>query len=105
MKAKARATALPTRNRTRDAEGVRPSEQKKLSFKDKHALETLPAKMDATRARIEELKSAIGDPALYARDPKRFATLTEELGRASTDLGVMEDRWLELEILRESLQG
>ena len=105
MKAKARITASQPRSRAREADAARPSEQKKLSFKDKHALETLPAKMDAARARLEELKAALADPALYGRDPKRFAALTEELGRASTDLSVMEDRWLELEILRESLQG
>lgn len=105
MKAKAKATAAQARPKARETDAARPSEQKKLSFKDKHALETLPAKMDAARVHIEELKAALEDPALYARDPKRFATLTEELGRASADLGVMEDRWLELEILRESLQG
>jgi ATP-binding cassette subfamily F protein uup len=53
--------------------------------------------------RIEQVKTALADPGLYARDPKKFGALTEELGKASTELTEMEDRWLELEILRESL--
>lgn len=103
MKAKAKATAAQARPKSRDADAPRPSEQKKLSFKDKHALETLPARMDAARLRIEQVKTALADPGLYARDPKKFGALTEELGKASTELTEMEDRWLELEILRESL--
>jgi ATP-binding cassette subfamily F protein uup len=103
MKAKAKATAAQARPKSRDADAPRPSEQKKLSFKDKHALETLPARMDTARLRIEQVKTALADPGLYARDPKKFSALTEELGTASTELTEMEDRWLELEILRESL--
>jgi ATP-binding cassette subfamily F protein uup len=105
IKSKARAAAVPARSKAREQETSRPNEQKKLSFKDKHALETLPGKMDAARARIDEIKRALADPALYARDQARFTALTGELGRVSADLGVMEDRWLELEILRESLEA
>ena len=61
--------------------------------------------MDALRTDIEKMKADLADPALYSRDPKRFTTLTERLGKATTELGEMEDRWLELEILRESLGG
>jgi len=53
---------------------------------------------------MEEMKAALTDPALYARDPWRFTTLTTELGKATADLATMEDRWLELEILRETLE-
>ena len=105
MKARTRSAAAASRPKTRDAEPTRASETKKLSFKDKHALETLPGKMDALRASMEEMKAALADPALYARDPKRFTSLSEKLGQATTELAGMEDRWLELEILRESLQG
>ena len=105
MKARTRSAAAASRPKSRDAEPTRASETKKLSFKDKHALETLPGKMDALRASMEEMKAALADPALYARDPKRFTSLSEKLGQATTELAGMEDRWLELEILRESLQG
>ena len=105
MKARTRSAAAASRPKSRDAEPTRASETKKLSFKDKHALETLPGKMDALRASMEEMKAALADPALYTRDPKRFTSLSEKLGQATTELAGMEDRWLELEILRESLQG
>jgi ATP-binding cassette subfamily F protein uup len=105
IKAKERAAAAPARSKVREQETSRSNEQKKLSFKDKHALETLPGKMDAARARIDEIRRALADPGLYARDAGRFTALTGELGQASADLGIMEDRWLELEILRESLEA
>ncbi len=105
VKARTRSATPAPRDKSRDMVEQRPAEQKKLSFKDKHALETLPGRMDALRADIEKMKADLADPALYSRDPKRFTTLTERLGKATTELGEMEDRWLELEILRESLGG
>ena len=104
MKARARAAAPQPRLKSRETDVQRPSEQKKLTFKDKHALQTLPAQMEALRNSMEEMKAALTDPALYARDPRRFTTLTTELGKATADLATMEDRWLELEILRETLE-
>ena len=105
VKARAKTAAASPREKSRDTSDVRPTEQKKLSFKDKHALETLPGKIEAVRAEIEKIKVAMADPALYSRDPKQFNTLSERLGKAASELAEMEDRWLELEILRESLGG
>lgn len=105
VKARTRPAAAASREKSRDTVEQRPAEQKKMSFKDKHALETLPRRMDEARAEIEKLKTDLADPALYSRDPKRFTALTERLGKATAELGEMEDRWLELEILRESLGG
>ena len=74
---------------------------KKMSFKDKHALETLPATIDKLLATIDKLRGALADADLYGRDPKLFARGTEALARAETDLAQAEERWLELEMLRE----
>jgi molecular chaperone DnaK len=54
---------------------------------------------------IEKMKAAMTDPNLYTRDPKQFTSLSDRLGKAEIELAEMEDRWLELEILRESLGG
>jgi ATP-binding cassette subfamily F protein uup len=105
VKARAKAAAPAPREKSRDMTEARPVEQKKLSFKDKHALETLPGKIEALRADIEKMKAAMTDPNLYTRDPKQFTSLSERLGKAESELAEMEDRWLELEILRESLGG
>ena len=76
----------------------------KLSFKDKHALETLPGEMAALESEIAKLHKDLGEPALYARDPKTFAARTDALAKAQEKLLLCEERWLELEILRESAE-
>ncbi len=78
---------------------------RKMSFKDKHALETLPSKIDKMLATIDKLRSALADPDLYTRDPKLFAKGTDALAKAETELAQAEERWLELEMMREELEG
>src|SRR5690606_32690785 len=45
----------------------------KLSFKQKHALETLPKEIARLDAEIVRLNTVLADANLYARDPKAFA--------------------------------
>ncbi|MFO1029176.1 MAG: ATP-binding cassette domain-containing protein [Acetobacteraceae bacterium] len=78
---------------------------RKLSFKDKHALETLPARMEALEKDIERLNTVLADPDLYARQPSRFTEATKALEAAQAALAAAEEQWLELEMLRESLEG
>jgi ATP-binding cassette subfamily F protein uup len=78
---------------------------RKMSFKDKHALEQLPAQMEKLQAGIAKLQGTLADPDLYRRDPAGFQKATEALTRATADLAAAEERWLELEMLRESLDA
>ena len=78
-------------------------ERRKLSFKDKHALETLPARMDALHREIAELKAKLEDEGFYARDPKGFNAVTTKLAAQEAELAASEERWLELEMLREEI--
>ncbi|HTJ58988.1 MAG TPA: ATP-binding cassette domain-containing protein [Devosiaceae bacterium] len=77
----------------------------KLSFKDKHALETLPGVITALEKEIAKLEAELADPALYTRDPAGFAkkskTLTEKQGARAK----AEEQWLELEVKREEVEG
>lgn len=82
-----------------------PAAKHKLSFKEKHALETLPKRMDELRALAARLQTELDDPQLYSRDAARFAKLSQALGKAQADLASAEEEWLELEILREELEG
>ncbi len=79
--------------------------RKRMSNKDKYALEALPGEMDALQAQIAKIELELADPALYARDPARFARLSEDLAAAQARLAEAEDRWLELEALREEIEG
>ncbi len=79
--------------------------KRRLSFKDKHALDTLPGRMDEWRGLKGRLRSALDDPGLYAREPARFATLSSNLAEVEAKLAAAEDEWLTLEMLREDAEG
>ena len=78
---------------------------RKLSFKDRHALETLPGQIERLQATIGKLRGALADPDLYRRDAALFQRATTALANAETELAQAEDRWLELEILREEMEA
>ncbi|CAN1547513.1 Uup ATPase components of ABC transporters with duplicated ATPase domains [Rhabdaerophilaceae bacterium] len=77
--------------------------KRKLSFQEKHLLDALPRTMDKLRAVISKLDAKLADPDLYVRDAKAFADASALLAKAQSELGAQEEKWLELEILREEL--
>ena len=77
----------------------------KMNFADTHALKTLPAQIEAAGVRIVALQHELSDPALYARDPARFAKLSAEMAKLVSARDMDEERWLALEMQRESLEG
>jgi len=79
--------------------------QRKLSFKEKHALETLPATMKKLESEIATLESKLADANLFTRDPKAFEQAASRLTAARQDLAKAEEQWLELEMKREALEG
>lgn len=85
------------------AEAPRAKTATKLSYKDARELDELPGRMDKLSAEIAKLEAEINDPGLYTRDRKRFDTATGRLDAARAELEAAEERWLELEALREEL--
>jgi len=83
---------------------ARPARQR-LSFKDKHALETLPQTIVALQAEAAALQTQLADPHLYTRDRATFETVSAALGELQHKIAAAEEKWLELEILREELAG
>jgi ABC transport system ATP-binding/permease protein len=79
--------------------------KRKLSFNEQHDLKTLPRRMSEMEAKIGKLQEVLADPNLYARDPVRFERAGAALSDLQADLAAAEDRWLELEMLREELGG
>ena len=77
--------------------------RRRMTFKDKHALETLPTTIAALRAEAVKLQSKLDDPQYYARDRAAFEQTTAALGDLQRRIEVAEEQWLELEILREEL--
>ncbi len=83
----------------------RTSTQSKLSYKDARALEELQARMPALETEISELEKMLADPDLYARDADLFHKTTERHDTLKAELEAAEERWLELEMKREELEG
>jgi ABC transport system ATP-binding/permease protein len=78
--------------------------KRRLSFNEKHALETLPKTMATLQAKVRDLHQRLDDPGLYARDRKAFDDTSAALTAAQAELASAEERWLELEVLREEIE-
>jgi ATP-binding cassette subfamily F protein uup len=78
--------------------------RRKLSFNEKHALETLPAKIAGLEAEIARLQAVIGDATLFARDRAAFDQTSRALAGAQAELAAAEERWLELELRRGEVE-
>ncbi|NUS71216.1 MAG: ABC-F family ATP-binding cassette domain-containing protein [Ensifer adhaerens] len=77
----------------------------KLSYKQKFALENLPKEIAKAEAEAAKREEKMADPNLFTKDPNAFAKLARELEKLRADLARMEEEWLELEMLREELEG
>jgi ATP-binding cassette subfamily F protein uup len=97
-------TAEPVREAA-EAPRVAVAAKPKMSFKDKHALETLPARLAQLEREIAALQAQLADPGLYTRDAAGFAARTSLLGKKQAERDAAEEEWLRLELLREELEG
>lgn len=77
----------------------------KLSFKQKFALENLPKEMAKAEAEIAKREERMTDSGLFTKDPTTFNRLAAEMEKLRDSLTKMEEEWLELEMLREELEG
>jgi ABC transport system ATP-binding/permease protein len=78
--------------------------KRKLSFNEKYALENLPKQMAKLEADIKTLQAKLDDHTLYARDRKAFDATSAALAAAQAELHAAEEKWLELEMLREEIE-
>ncbi|MDI7864876.1 ABC-F family ATP-binding cassette domain-containing protein [Rhizobiaceae bacterium n13] len=104
----ARKAEKAEKAKTADASAAVPAADKgkgKLSYKQKFALENLPKEMAKAEAEIAKREARMADPDLFAKDPAAFNKLAAELEKLRSGLTRMEEEWLELEMLREELEG
>ncbi|NTS32464.1 ATP-binding cassette domain-containing protein [Phyllobacterium sp. BT25] len=92
---------------TSDAGKVAPAreEKRKLSYKQKFALETLPAKIETLHAEIAALEKKLADPDLFAKNAGLFNKTVDDIAKKRHSLEANEHEWLELEMLREEIEG
>ncbi|MGJ8527166.1 hypothetical protein [Maritalea sp.] len=102
---KPQVLAKPKRTKAEKSAAALKSGTKKLSFKHKHALETLPGEMEKLSAKIAKLQSDLADPNLYAQDAEKFQTLSDQMTKAQSKLESKEEHWLEIEMMREEIEN
>jgi ATP-binding cassette subfamily F protein uup len=103
-KRRRQAQAAPKAKPTSAAVKSKPAASTKLSYKDQRDLDRLPLEIERLEAAIAADEDALHDPDLFARDPKRFAELTERIAHHRAEKDAAEHRWLEVAEMAEALQ-
>jgi len=80
-----------------------PKKATKLSYKDQRDYDLLPKRIEEIEAQIARDEAAMSDPSLYAKDPKKFASLSDGIGKLRDEKDAAEMRWLELAEMVEAL--
>jgi ATP-binding cassette subfamily F protein uup len=81
---------------------TKPAAAPKLSYKDQRDYEILPARIAELDAAIARGEALLADPDLYAKDPKKFATISQGIANARAEKDAAEERWL---MLAEMVEG
>jgi ATP-binding cassette subfamily F protein uup len=82
-----------------------PKGKGKLSYKQKFAIENLPKQMAEKEAEIAKIEAKMADGTFFTKDPDGFAKAAKLMEAARGEITRMEEEWLELEMLREELEG
>lgn len=80
-----------------------PKARTKLSYKDQRDYELLPKRIEEIDQTIARDEALLADPALYTKDPAKFAKLSEGIAKLREEKDVAEMRWLELAEMVEGL--
>ena len=104
-KAGAQAARGAESSKQPSAPGPRASTGHKLSYKDQRDYDRLPGEIERLEAEVAADEAALHDADLYARDPDRFAALTERIARNRAEIEAAELRWLEVAEKAERLAG
>ncbi|WP_455480199.1 ABC-F family ATP-binding cassette domain-containing protein [Bartonella sp. B23] len=78
---------------------------RKLSYKQVYALEKLPEQIAALQDEIKKIEQELSDPTLYCSNKERFEHLSKILEEKKNICAQKEEEWLELELLREDIEG
>lgn len=80
-----------------------PKARTKLSYKDQRDYELLPKRIEEIDQSIARDEAALADPALYTKDPAKFARLSDGIAKLREEKDAAEMRWLELAEMAEGL--
>ncbi len=101
----AKSDAKSNADSTRTDNVDRAQSRTKLSFKDKHALDSLPKDIAKWEVRIKQIQGELEDPNLFTKNRTRFDAATAELANLQSQIAAAEEKWLELELRRTEIEG
>ena len=76
----------------------------RLSYKDVHALETLPQEIEALSEVIAQGEAKLSDMGFFEKDPQGYQKLADDVEAQKQQRADKEEAWLEVEMKREALQ-
>jgi ATP-binding cassette subfamily F protein uup len=103
VQARETASAAPKSKAEKQAAPATSQAKRKLSFKEQHALDTLPTRIAALESEIAGLKRALEEPDLFGRDPGRFNDVLTKLEKLQAELAATEETWLTAALAQEEL--
>jgi ATP-binding cassette subfamily F protein uup len=105
LKREAKTAEVEASKSNGKSNAAKPAARRKMNFKDKHALDTLPKAIAHLQAEIAKQQRHLDDPNLYKKDRKKFDTVSAALSTAQKGLAEAEEKWVELEMLREEIES
>jgi ATP-binding cassette subfamily F protein uup len=96
------AAAPKKEKKTQPEQRNRKARPRKLSFKEKTELESLPARIEALEAEQAELHRRMADPEFYKEAGNAVAETTQRLEKIEAELEAAYGRWEALEAVAES---
>ncbi|MGC6518365.1 MAG: ABC-F family ATP-binding cassette domain-containing protein [Candidatus Puniceispirillaceae bacterium] len=77
----------------------------RLSYKDVHALETLPKEIAAIEERIKQAEIQLADMNFFQSDPQAYQTCAAEVESDKKLLSEKEEAWLAAEMKKEEIEA
>ena len=76
------------------ADKPKPNRAPRLSYKDQHILDSMPALIAELEKQIATIETALATPDLFATDPAKFNKLADQFAALQADKAKKEDAWL-----------
>lgn len=92
----------PVKTQTPDA--PQSSKTTRLSYNQQRLLDILPQTAAKLEAEIAEIEQKLGDADLYIRNREEFDRFSQSLVQKQKELEDTENRWLEIQMLKEELE-
>jgi ATP-binding cassette subfamily F protein uup len=77
----------------------------RLSYKDVHALETLPKEIAALEEAIARGEERLADMDFFNKDPQAYQSVADKVTADRACIALKEEAWLEVEMKKEALEA